>query len=88
MVRMDSKGGVAAPTERSRCRKSLPLLSWANHASGLERKHPLQIDVLSLKQPLKVADRGSKCGAIVAVIAYCSTCGGSRRDSKRLGQSE
>lgn len=76
----DSKGRVAASTKLSRCRKILPL---ANRVLGLERKHPLQIDVLSLKQPLKVADRGSKCGAIVAVIACCRTCGGSRRETLR-----
>lgn len=56
----------------SRCRKISPLLSLSNHVLQLERKHPLQIDVLSLKRPLKVADRGSKCGAIVAVIACCT----------------
>lgn len=68
--------------------KISPLLSLQKHVLQLERKHPLQIDVLSLKRWRKVADRGSKCGAIVAVIACRSTCGGSHRDSKRLGQSE
>lgn len=92
----DSKGECNNSSHRfdktdspcSRCRKISSLLSLSNHVLQLERKHPLQIDVLSLKRPLKVADRGSKCGAIVAVIACCSTCGGSRRGSKRLGQSE
>ena len=72
----------------SYCRKISPLLSLSNHVLQLERKHPLQIDFLSLKRPLKVADRGSKCGAIVSVIACRSTCGDSRWGSKRLGQSE
>lgn len=45
-----------------------------NQVLQLGRKHPLLIDVLSLKWPLKVAARGSECGAIVAVIACCSTC--------------